>query len=231
MPGPADCDPGSDREPIADTFITGDGPEPDRMLADTNSGASTSLLIKSVPNLGFTRKIYITFDVANAPSFEQASLVLTVDSHIGAGPQPVNVFGITDGDDWKPNEFTETEIDQRDAITWNNAPRNLNSSAALMQFEQSPAVPLLIAGYDFDLGGDDVQDDPGTRYALDVTEYVKWAIGQNPGFSSALPDGDPDDQVSILMAVHNPMNLNEDGSVFFSKETAEACDRPFLHFE
>jgi hypothetical protein len=221
-PGPMDCDLlGSDREPIADTFITGDGPELDRKLADTNFGGGTTLLIKSVPNLGFTRKIYMVFDVNDAPSFTKASLVLTVQRHIvnpdpaKSGPQPVNVFGITDDNDitddsdWDPDDLTEVEIDQRDAITWNNAPRNVKTSST--QFEQSPGVPLLIGGYDFDLPpvGEidpptDRETDPlnpvVTRYALDLTEYVSDRIAN-----------DVDGKITI--------------------EISEECDRPFLHFE
>ncbi len=215
VPGPTTCDLlGTDRLPIADAQIVGDGPEPDRKFADTNFGTSPSLLIKSVPNLGFTRKIYIAFDVSGAPSFTKASLVLTVDRHIGVGPQPVNVFGITDDDDWDPAMLAE------DAITWNNAPRNLNSWVEFQQFEQGPGVPLLIGGYDFDLGGDGVADDDGTRYALDITAYVSERISN-----------DADGKITILMAVSNPEQLNVDSSLFFSKEVAEECDRPFLHFE
>jgi hypothetical protein len=33
------------------------------------------------------------------------------------------------------------------------------------------------------------------------------------------------------MAVSNPDQLNVDASLFFSKDIAEECDRPFLHFE
>jgi hypothetical protein len=240
-PGPMDCDPGSDVLAAADAYIQGDGPEGNN--SDTPFGTAGNLVIKSVSNLFFTRKIYIVFDLPDPPpSFTKASLVLTLQRHVEnpdpakSGPQPVNVFGITDGDDWDPDVMGEDR--QENEITWKSAPRNVNSSAALGQFDQSPGVPLLIAGYDFDLGGDGVMDPPTdremippvvTRYALDITEYVKWAIGDNPGFSSALPDGD--DQISILMAASNPMNLAQDGSAFFSRQVPEECDRPFLHFE
>lgn len=214
VPGPETCDPDSDIFPIADTFIQGMGPEGDER--DTNFSTRTSLLVKSVSNLYFTRKIYIRFDLGDAPeTFDAASLVLTLEFHPGLGPNPVNVFGITAPPDWDLATLPE------DAITWNNAPRNLNSWVAGMQFENSPDVPLLIAGYDFDLGGDDVQDEPGTRYALDITDYVR-------GRQMAGATG-----VTILMAVYNPDGVNEDGSVFFSKEVRDEqeCDRPFLLFE
>jgi len=219
MPGPETCDSGNDIFPVADTFIQGDGPEGKN--SDRNFGASASLLIKSVSNLYFTRKIYLRFELSDVPeTFDKASLVLTLDFHPGLGPQPVNVYGITAEPDWDPDILTEIDIDERDAINWENAPRNENTWVAGMQFDRSDGeVPLLIPGYDFDLGGDDLQDDPGTKYALDITEYVT-------GRQMAGTDG-----MTILMAVYNPLGLNEDGSVFFSKEYEEECDRPFLHFE
>ena len=219
MPGPETCDSGNDIFPVADTFIQGDGPEGKN--SDRNFGASASLLIKSVNNLYFTRKMYLRFELSDVPeTFDKASLVLTLDFHPGLGPQPVNVYGITAEPDWDPDILTEIDIDERDAINWENAPRNENTWVAGMQFDRSDGeVPLLIPGYDFDLGGDDLQDDPGTKYALDITEYVT-------GRQMAGTDG-----MTILMAVYNPLGLNEDGSVFFSKEYEEECDRPFLHFE
>jgi hypothetical protein len=194
----------------------------------TSFGNASNLLIKSVPDLSFARKIYIVFDLTSfSDSFSKASLVLTLERHVEAadptisGPQPVDVYGITANPDWDPTMLAE------DAITWDNAPRN--DKIAPNRFEMTPDVPLLIAGYDFDLGGDGVIDDPGTKYALDITEYVKWAIGENPGFSSALPDGDG--QISILMAI--PTGTNVDGSAFRSLDIPDEdmCDRPFLHFE
>jgi hypothetical protein len=240
VPGPMDCDPGSDVLAAADAYIQGDGPEGNN--SDTPFGNASNLVIKTVSNMFFTRKIYIVFDLPSfSDSFSKASLVLTLQRHVvnpvdaKSGPQPVNVFGINDDDDWDPAAPRLGE----DEINWRYAPRNVTAlTAPDPQFEQSPGVPLLIAGYDFDLGGDGVIDPPTdremnppvvTRYALDITEYVKWAIGQNPDFNSALPDGD--DQITILMAASNPMNFNQDGSAFFSLQASEECDRPFLHFE
>jgi len=231
-PGPETCDPGNDIFPIADTFINGSGFGEDPMLAGMNFGDSTSLLIKSVPSLGYTRKIYIRFDLGDAPeTFDKASLVLTVDRHIGLGPQPVNVFGITTPPNWDrstpPRQPDwDPEVLPEDVINWDNAPRNVDTWVAGMQFDRSDGqVPLLIPGYDFDLGlgadQDPPQDPPGTKYALDITEYVR----------SRQMDGA--DGMTILMAVYNPMGVNEDASVFFSKEVGDEqeCDRPFLRFE
>ena len=229
-PGPATCDPDTDIFALADAYVRGDGPE------GTNSatpfGTAGNLLIKSVSNMFFTRKIYIVFDLSLfSRSFTKASLVLTLQRHVvnpdpaKSGPQPVNVFGINDDNDWDPAAPGLGE----DEITWSNAPRNVTAPPQDAQFETSPGVPTLIAGYDFDLGGDGVIDPPTdreiippvvTRYALDITEYVKERL-----------DNDADGKITILMAASNPMNFNQDGSAFFSLQASEECDHPFLHFE
>ena len=225
-----DCDPGSDVFAAADAYIRGDGPEGNN--SDTSYGNESNLVIKSVANMFFTRKMYMLFDLSSfSDSFTKASLVLTLQRHIvnpdpaKSGPQPVNVFGINDDNDWDPAAPGLGE----DEITWSNAPRNVTAPPSQAQFEQSPGVPLLIAGYDFDLGGDGVIDPPTdremnppvvTRYALDITAYVTERL-QNDG----------DGKITILMAASNPNNLNQDGSAFFSNNASEVCDHPFLHFE
>jgi hypothetical protein len=229
-PGPTACDPGTDIFALADAYIQGDGPEGNN--SDTPFGNAGNLVIKSVSNMFFTRKIYIVFDLSLfSRSFTKASLVLTLQRHVvnpdpaKSGPQPVNVFGINDDNDWDPAAPGLGE----DEITWSNAPRNVTAPPQDAQFETSPGVPTLIAGYDFDLGGDGVIDPPTdreimppvvTRYALDITEYVKERL-----------DNDADGKITILMAASNPMNFNEDGSAFFSLQASEECDHPFLHFE
>jgi hypothetical protein len=226
VPGPETCDlQGTDRLPIADTYITGTGPEADRMLADTNFGNASNLLCKSVYNLGFTRKIYMVFDLSDRPAnIQSATLVLTLERHVAgstpetSGPQPFNFYGITDDNDWDPDTLPE------DAITWNNAPRNVNDW--VVSFDQSPGVPLLIAGYDFMLGGvydqdQDGIDDDGTRYAFDLTDYIKERI-----------TNDADGKVTILVAHNNPTTANPNTSSFFSKErVGNECDHPFLRLE
>ena len=228
--GPETCDLGAaDRLPIADAYITGDGPEADRMLADTNFGGATTLLCKSAANLGFTRKTYMVFDLSDqSAAVQSATLVLTLERHIEgptpetSGPQPFNFYGIIDDEDWDPATLPETST--TDGITWNNAPRNKNDWR--VPFEDSPGVPLLIAGYDFMLGGDfdqdaDGVDDPGTRYAFDLTDYINERIAN-----------DADGKVSVLIAHDNQTGVNVDTSVFFSKEYADdECDRPFLRLE
>ena len=221
--GPADCNivsafEGEDRLPVADTFINGNGPEGNR--SGENFGTNTVLLAKSVSNLYFTRKIYLVFDIETAPAeLESATLVLTLDRHVEIegrppevnGPQPFNVYGITDGDDWDGDDPPET------GLTWDNAPKNLDDWR--VPFEDTEGVPLLVSQYDFDVGGDGVVDPPGTRYAFDLTEYVQGRID----------DPQDDGRITVLIAHFNPTTLNVDTSRFFSKETTTGdCDRPFL---
>lgn len=226
VPGPDTCNlSGTDRLPIADTYITGTGPEADRMLADTNFGTAPNIFVKSVYNLGFTRKAYLVFDLSDRPTnVQSATLVLTLERHVQgstpetSGPQPFNFYGITDDNDWDPDVLAETDI------TWNNAPRNVNDW--VISFDQSPGVPLLIAGYDFMLGGDydqdqDGVDDPGTRYAFDLTEYITERIAN-----------DADGKITVLIAHDNPTSFNPNTSSFFSKEhSGDECNRPFLRIE
>lgn len=219
MEPPVSCPEGNDVVTIADAYVRGNGSDGD--YSETPYGNASNLLIKSVPDLSFTRKIYIAFDLsAFSETFTKASLVLTLERHVEnttdpslSGPQPVDVYGISDDMDWDPAVIPE------DAITWDNAPRN--DKAAPNRFEDSPGVPLLIPGYDFDLGGDGVIDPPEvTKYALDITEYVTDRLAN-----------DADKKVTILMAI--PTGTNVDGSAFKSRNIpdGEMCDRPFLHFE
>jgi hypothetical protein len=215
--GPETCDlGGTDRLTIADAYIRGDGPE--GMQSDTNFGTAGNLIAKSVYNLYYTRKIYLVFDLSDRPAgVQSATLVLTIERHVQGG-QTFHVYGIDDDDDWDPASLSET------SITWNNAPRNANDW--VVPFEQSPGVPLLIPGYDFLLGGDydqdgDGIDDPGTRYALDLTSYVQERIAN-----------DADGKITVLITHNNPTTANLNASAFLSKEhTADECNRPFLRLE
>ncbi len=224
--GPECAGPG-DLMAIADAYIRG-GTSATEDYQNTSYGTRSNLTIKSVADLRFSRKIYIVFDLSSAPeTFDKASLVLTLIRHIRnednpelSGPQPVDVYGIvddnliTDDNDWDPATLAE------DAITWNNAPRN--DTAAGNAFEDDPGVEKFISGYDFDLEDDEGMDDPGTKYALDITEYVRGRLTN---------DADADKKITVLMAI--PTLINVEGSEFKSRDIPEGeiCDRPFLHFE
>jgi hypothetical protein len=231
---PVPCPAGEDLVASADAYVRG-GQSAEVDYKNFAYGNAPNLVIKSVTDLSFSRKIYIVFDLSTAPSaFTKASLVLTLVRHVinpdplKSGPQPVDVYGIVDNNDWDPDPLNPGGLAE-DAITWNNAPRN--NTAAGNAFEDSAGVPRLIPGYDLDLAPLEAIDPPGTKYGLDVTDYVKWALGQNPDFSSSSPSGDDDDQITLLMAI--PTLVNVDGSEFKSLDIpdGEMCDRPFLHFE
>lgn len=218
---PVSCAQSGDVMAIADAFVRG-GTSATEDYQNTSYGTRANLTIKSIVDLRFSRKIYIVFDLTSAPStFNKASLVLTLIRHIvslrdpdnSSGPQPVDVYGIVDNNDWDPATLAEDEI------TWNNAPRN--DTTAGNAFEASPGVPKLISGYDFDLGSDGVADVGGTKYALDITEYVRGRL-----------DNDADKKITVLMAI-STMEIDVEGSEFKSRDIPEGemCDRPFLHFE
>ena len=218
---PVPCAQPGDLVAIADAFVRG-GTSAEEDYQNTSYGTRPNLTIKSVVDLRFSRKIYIVFDLLSAPSaFEKASLVLTLIRHIesprdpenSSGPQPVDVYGIVDDNDWDPTTLAQDEI------TWIKAPRN-NTSAG-NAFEDSAGVPRLIPGYDFDLEGDEVMDEPGTKYALDITEYVRGRL-----------ENDADGKITILMAI-STLEIDVEGSEFRSLDIPEGemCDRPFLHFE
>lgn len=215
MASPVSCFNDANLVTVADAYIKGEGPEGD----DTNSnfGSTTNLLLKSVTNAWFTRKIYMVFDISSlSEPVSNAYVILTLRRHIDQvnGPQPANVYGIVDDNDWNPGALAET------AITWDNAPRNDVSSP--FRFEQSPGVQLLIPAYDLDIGGDGIVDPDGTKYALDVTDYV-----------NDRQAGDADGLISILIVADNPTLANEDGSEFESRNVPDEqeCDRPFLYVQ
>jgi hypothetical protein len=214
-PSPVDCPAGSDIVASADAYIRGG------THAVTSFGTRSNLLVKGVSDVEFARKFYVVFDLSTAPEgFTKASLILTLERHVGR--TPVNMYGIVDNDGWDLSTLAE------DAINWMNAPRNDRLAGNL--FEMSDGVRLLADRYDFDLP--DPADDPdpdGTKYSLDVTDYAMWALGNNSGFSSAPPDDKK--MISLLFAI--PGLEIVDGSAFKSLDIPdeEMCDRPFLHFE
>jgi len=213
-PSPVDCPAGSDIVASADAYIRGG------THFQTSFGTASNLLVKGVQDLEFARKFYLVFELSTAPeSFSKASLILTLERHVGR--TPVSLYGIVDNRDWDPSDIAEN------AINWDNAPRNNKLAGNL--FEASDGVRLLVDRYDFDLPDPVADPDPeGTQYSLDVTEYVMWALGNKPEFSSVPP---ADKQISLLFAI--PGLDIVDGSAFRSLNIPdeEMCARPFLHFE
>ncbi len=124
------------------------------------------------------------FDLASAAAagpFTTAHLKLTATRHVSTIPRDAVVSGIIDNDDWDPGALAETEI------TWNNAPRNdlVSGVAFLDQGATSNVGVRRLATVNLDSA-----DPPNTAYLIDVTDFVRWAIGDNPGFSDRAPGGD-----------------------------------------
>lgn len=208
-----DCPTASDIVASLDAYIRGG------THADTPFGTTSNLLLKGDPDLEFARKTYLVFDLSTAPAdFSTATLVLTLERHVDR--RPADLSGVMDNDDWDPNALAE------DAITWTNAPRNDASSAIAFTGQGSSSangVRVLVPRYNFDLADPpEDPDPPGTQYAFDATDFVKWAVG---------PDGDEDGYVTLVLALSDVGKA--DGTALRSRDIPEDddCERPFLHFE
>jgi IPT/TIG domain/Bacterial Ig domain len=202
-------------EPVADAYIQGGS------NADTPYGTGSLLVVKGTPNLAFARKVYLAFDLASAPkSFTSVVLRLTLDQHAARNPRVFMLYGVIDDDDWDLTALGESNI------TWNNAPRN--DPAGGVAFIGAGTTPndgvRLVAQATLDY-----TDPPGTTYDFDVTEYLRWALGGDPAFSTPAPGGDSDGKVTLLLA-HESEVLADDGSVFNAREDPVTCHRPLLVF-
>ena len=188
------CPAQGDIEVAADAYIRGNGVEGDER--DKNFGSLANLLVKSASNNYFTRKTYMGFDLTNAPgSFTRALVVLTLERHVGR--RPVDVYGLP--------AFSWAE----DGITWNNAPANSDAPNGF-----AAGTDRLISSDPLDLEPVGIDDPAGTKYAFDITEFVR----------ENAPGG-------ITVMITNPTIENTDGSTFVSRESQDSCSRPFLHFE
>jgi hypothetical protein len=227
MPPGAQCPSEGDIVVAADAYIRGGS------NAATNYGTAGNLLLKGDPDGEYSRKVYMSFDLTGVENVSAATLVVTLQRHVSLQPQPGDLSGIIDPSrDWMPGESGES------MITWDDAPLNDPSSGiGFLSQGTGPdnAVKKLVARYDFDIEEDPPvrPDVENTQYALDVTDFVKWAVGENPGFSNA-GDDDPDRQVTLLMALSG--EGKEDGLALLSGEAPApegwACSpAPFLDIE
>ena len=90
--------------PSADTYVR------DGSTADGNFGTNTVLAVKSNPQTGLNRHIFLKFDVSSLTSASSAKLRLFGNFTAASGTSPVTVHA-EDTDSW-----TET------GLTWNNQP-------------------------------------------------------------------------------------------------------------
>jgi hypothetical protein len=206
--------------PLADAYIRGGD------FASTAFGTLPGLVIKGIVDLTYARKIYLAFDLAAdgiPESFSAVRLRLTARRNVSTVPRVTNLFGITDNGDWDLDALPEN------TITWNNAPRNDTASGSLF-FDQGDTDQHGVRRLaEFTL---DAADQPPRAYELDVTEFMRWALGDNPGFSASSPGGDADGRITLLLA-HAELIYGVDGTEIHSRESddAEQCAQPQLIFE
>ena len=196
--------------PIADAYLVA------AQYATNNYGSSTVLVVKTRGLNEFTRKSYLAFDLASFQgSVASATLRLTASGHNGAAAtQQLALYGITDNNDWNIAALPEN------AINWNNAPKN-NTSSAYRFLGQGPAASdaaRLLATKTISTA-----DAPGTVYTFDVTEYVRWALGQNAGYSS-LATSDADKKITFMLSTSLDTTLNI-GFTFSSRQAASGAPR------
>ena len=199
--------------PMADTYVRGGS------FADSPFGTYTSLDIKGIASLEYARKAYLVFDISALPaSFASATLQLTLAGNAGINPREISLYGVIDNDDWDPAILSE------ESITWTDAPRNVTTSGIAFEGQGTTATDgvRLLATSTLDN-----TDPPGTTYTFDITEYVKWALGDNPALSALAPAGDSNGHITLLLA-HSAEIVGDNGPWFWSREAAEACNRPQL---
>jgi K319L-like, PKD domain/IPT/TIG domain len=199
--------------PLADTYVRSGS------YANTSFGDSPGMLIKGVPTGDYARKIYLVFDVAAIPAtFTSAKLRLTVRYQAATAPRDAVLYGVIDNADWDPAVLGEK------AITWTNAPRNDGTSGVRFIGQGATAddgVRQLVTVTVSDT------DQEGAVLEFDVTAFVRWARGTNAAFSNLAPGGDDDGLITLLLA-HTVEWMGIDGTEFYSREAAKACQQPQL---
>lgn len=203
---------------LADSFVS-------PPISDGSPGVGQVLRVSS-NRLEQTAKPYLAFDIKGiAQPFQKVELVLSLNANPGAAAanstRTVEVYGITDDDDWNPLSLPET------AIVWNNAPKNDTTTTNGFNGRGTASgnrVRLLGAIVVWPT------DVPGALYRLDVTEYVRWALGlATAGFGSDFAAFDADGVLTFMMAnIFVYSAGGNDYSELRSRETALECDAPHL---
>jgi hypothetical protein len=188
-------------------------------------GPVTTLQVES-NRIDRAAKSYLAFDAAQIPQpFDKVELVLTLVQNNWANFDPgstrlMKLHGIIDDQDWKPQALAEN------AITWDNAPKNATQSTHSFIGEGTTAQdPVRVLGT-FVVKADDVN---GTSYRVDITDYVRWGLGGNKGYST-FAESDPDGLLTILMADNLQYSVagDNDWTTFYARENSQVCLRPHL---
>lgn len=188
------------------------------------SVAGTAPLRIDSSSLQRAAKTYLAFDTgAIALPFDKVELVLSLNFNSGAAAAGANriveAYGITDNNDWNLSVLPET------SIAWNNAPKNNVTSQ--VDFNDWGGTPPDSSRY---LGRVVVRPtDPAlTLYRFDITDYVRWAMGQNAGYS-AFATRDDDGFITIMLGHREVYNQSiYDFTEFMDRSYPIACARPHL---
>lgn len=201
---------------LADSFVS-------PPITDGSPGVSQVLRVSS-STLQQAAKPYLAFDVNGiAPSFFKVELVMNLFANPGAvvsnSTRTVWVRGITDNADWYPSSISEL------AINWNNAPKNDTTQAygfvgeGANSSDPSRVLGTIVVFH---------THAPGAHYRVDVTDYVRWALGLNPGYSS-FAGRDADGILTVMMSNNMIYAVGaNDYTEFRSRDAAAECERPHL---
>jgi len=172
------------------------------------------------PAIGGADKGYLIFDTSSLPQqFSSAELTLTlsVNYESAPSPTPVNVYGIIDPtSDWNVGALAESNI------TWNNAPLNDTTSPTdfLEQGADDAHRVRLLGSYAVSS-----TDQIGTEYRINITDFVRWAIGENQAFST-FARSDSDGYITIVLGLSQADT--GDHHAIKSRDFSTGCDRPHL---
>lgn len=200
---------------VADSYV---GPQ-----VQPSIGGTTPLRVDSF-SLQRAAKTYLMFDTgAIAPPLDRVELVLSLHSNSGAveagDTRVVDVYGITDNNDWVLSTLPETSIE------WNNAPKNdLTSPVDFTDWGGGTSNSSRFLG----VVRVEPTDQSGTLYRINITDYVRWAIGLNAGYST-FATHDTDGFVTIMLGNRRVYNQSaQDFTEFMDRDVPVQCARPHL---
>jgi hypothetical protein len=206
--------------PVADSYINAG-------ITNGAPGASQVLQVGSA-DLQQATKTYLAFDTLGiAWPFDKVELVMSLYSNPWAAASPndtrtIYVWGITDDDDWDVTSLPET------ALNWSNAPKNDTNSTYHFLGEGTTSADATRH-----LGSIVVASTDQTRdlYRVDVTDYVRWAIGHDDPAAafSTLAARDFDGIVTFMLGNFRVSGVGaSDYTEFRSREVPTACEQPHL---